>query len=259
MKIGISTSSFYPLYTEEALYKIAENGVNVAEVFFNAECETEKPFVDKLKRVKESYGMEISSIHPTMSLCESFMLFSNYDRRYFEGLEKYKRYGEIAAELGAEYVIMHGGKPNNAIDDREYFERFHKVGQEVKNSGGILLQENVVNHRAGSVDALKRMKEYLNGDVGFCLDIKQSIRGGYSPFEVLDAVGENVRHIHISDHDKKCDCKLLLKGDFDFKSFFVRLKELNYSEALIFEVYRNAYLEYGEVFESFNKFTKLYK
>lgn len=259
MKIGVSTSSFYPLYTEEALYKIAENGIKTAEVFFNAECEIEKPFIDKLKRIKESYGIEIPSIHPTMSLCESFMLFSNYDRRYFEGLEKYKRYGEIAAELGAEYVIMHGGKPNNAIDDREYFERFYRVSQAVKDSGGILLQENVVNYRAGSVDALKRMKEHLNGDVGFCLDIKQSIRGGYSPFEVLDAVGENVRHIHISDNDSKYDCKLLLKGNFDFKRFFERLKGFNYSGALILEVYRNAYSEYGEIFDSFNNFIGIYK
>lgn len=258
MKFGISTSSFYPLYTEEALYKIIKNGVNTAEIFFNAECETEKPFIDKLERIKGE-NTDIVAIHPTMSLAESFTLFSNYDRRYFEGLDKFKRYGEIAAKLGAKYVILHGGKPNNAIDNREYYERFHKVDGILRKEGAVLLQENVVNYRAGNAQVLKEMCEHLNGDIGFCLDIKQSIRGGYTPFDVLKEVGQNVKHIHISDHNKESDCLLPLSGEFDFAAFLKELKTLGYDGALILEVYRNAYKEYSEIFESFNNFCNRYK
>ena len=118
MKIGVSTSCLYPLETEKALLSVAEAGVKTTEVFFNANCELQKDFVFELKRIKDEYGMEIVSLHPTMSLAESFMFFSNYQRRYAEGMEFYKRYAEIAGELGAKYIIMHGGKPNRVLDNR---------------------------------------------------------------------------------------------------------------------------------------------
>ena len=121
MKIGISSSCLYPMYTEESFRLIASQGVEISEIFFNANCELQPPFVKQLSEIKNEYGIELSSVHPTMSLAESFMLFSNYDRRFYEGLEIYKRYGEIAAQLGAKYVIMHGGKYNGTMDNHGYF------------------------------------------------------------------------------------------------------------------------------------------
>ena len=143
IEFGISSACFYPLETEKALELMGKNGVKNAEIFFNALCETKKDFVKQLKSIADYYGMNIVSIHPTMSLAESFMLFSAYDRRKAEGIEQYKRYGEITAELGARYVIMHGGKPNGILSDEQYCQRFLEVSDAVDQSGGLLLQENV--------------------------------------------------------------------------------------------------------------------
>ena len=75
IEFGISSACFYPLETEKALELMGKNGVKNAEIFFNAACETKKDFVKQLKGIAEYYGMNIVSVHPTMSLAESFMLF----------------------------------------------------------------------------------------------------------------------------------------------------------------------------------------
>jgi len=254
MKTGISTASLYPLETEIALETLGKAGVKYTEIFFNCVSELKPSFISLLNNIKNEYGIEICSIHPTMSLAESFMLFSAYDRRLKEGLEDFKRYGEIAAELGAEYVILHGGKPNGILNDTEYCERFMKINESVRTGGGELLQENVAKFRAGSVDFLKMMVDNLGDEVGFCLDVKQSIRGDYTPFDVIDAVGRNVKHLHISDNNAYKDCMLPGKGDFDFKKLNSQMEKIGYNGVALVEVYRNAYIEYSELIDSL-KFT----
>lgn len=256
MKIGISTSCLYPMETEKALLSIAEAGIKTTEIFFNANCELQKSFVKELKKIICDYKMQVTSVHPTMSLAESFMLFSAYDRRFEEGIEQYKRYAQIANELGAKYIIMHGGKPNRVLDNKGYFERFAGIAEQVMKNGAVLLQENVVNFRAGNLAVLKEMKKYLGEDAAFCLDIKQCIRGGYSPFETLTALGGSIKHIHISDNLPDNDCMLPLDGSFDFNAFFDLCKSVSYKGNAIVEVYRDAYGKEQELYSSYEKFIK---
>ncbi len=256
MKIGISTSCLYPMYTEQSFELIAQNGVGLTEIFFNANCELQPPFIKELRDIKDRYGITVSSVHPTMSLAESFMLFSNYDRRFYEGIEMYKRYGEIAAELDAKYVIMHGGKPNGTMDDYGYFDRFAQVAEVVRQNGAMLLQENVVLFRAGNLATLRNMSEYLGDNVNFCLDVKQSLRGGYSPYDVLKLLGSKIKHLHISDSNDANDCMLPLNGNFDFKDFFNAAKENGYTGDAVIELYRNAFGEPKELFAAHKKLLK---
>lgn len=253
MKIGISSSCLYPMYTEESFRLIASRGVEISEIFFNANCELQPPFIKELREIKDEYGISLSSVHPTMSLAESFMLFSNYDRRFSEGLDIYKRYGEIAAELGARYVIMHGGKYNGTMDNHGYFDRFARVAEVVCQNGATLLQENVVNFRAGSLESLADMSNYLGDSVNFCLDVKQSIRGGYSPYDVLHLLGGKIKHLHLSDSNEQFDCMLPLDGNFNFKGFLSEALECGYTGDAVIEVYRAAFNEPHELFNSHQK------
>lgn len=258
-KIGVSSSCLYPLETEKSLEFLGKSGIRYAEIFFNASCELEDDFVALLDKIRREYGMEIVSVHPTMSLAESFMLFSAYERRYREGLDNFKRYGEIANQLGAKYVILHGGKPNGVLDDLGYCERFSDVARAVKDNGAQLLQENVVNFRAGSLQMLKTMKEQLGSDVGFCIDVKQSIRAGYSPIDAINTVGENLKHIHISDNTPDNDCMLPTKGSFDFAELMNTAEANGFNGAAIIEVYRNAYGEYSEIISAYEKIKSILK
>ncbi len=253
MKIGISTSCLYPMYTEESFKLLAQNGIALTEIFFNANLELQPDFIKELLQIKNEYGIAVSSIHPTMSLAESFMLFSNYDRRFYEGLDMYKRYGEIAARLGAKYVIMHGGKPNGTMDNYGYFDRFARVADVVRENGAVLLQENVVKYRAGDLEVLQNMSDYLGDNVNFCLDVKQSLRGGYSPYDVLHLLGGKIKHLHLSDSNEQHDCMLPFDGNFDFKAFLDTAVECGYTGDAVIEVYRNAFDDPRELFDSHKK------
>ena len=257
MNLGISTASFYPLETELALEELGKAGVKNTEIFFNAESELKDSFIEILLCLKEKYNINITAVHPAMSLAESYMLFSAYDRRYYEGLKQYRRYSEVAKALGAKYLIMHGGKPNGVLNDEEYCQRYMALNYETGQNGVTVLQENVVNYRSGDIEFMRSMKNILGDDAKFCLDIKQCVRCGYLPMDLIEEFYDNIRHFHISDHSVAGDCLLPLKGKFDFKGVFDFLNQKGYEGALMTEVYRYAYKEYDEIFESFRKLREL--
>lgn len=253
MKIGVSTASYYPLETELALEEVGKNGFGVTEIFFNAESELKESFIDMLLDIKERYGIQVASVHPTMSIAESFMIFSAYERRFREALDKYSRYSEVAAELGAKYIIMHGGKPNGILSDEEYCERYMQLKEATLKNGITVLQENVAHFRAGDIEFLRSMKEILGKDAEFCIDIKQAIRCGYEPMSLVKEFYNNTRHYHISDHSTASDCLLPGMGNFNFGEFFEFLKSQNYKGSSIIEVYRNSYKEFNEIKHSYKK------
>ncbi len=253
MKIGVSSASFYPLETELALQEIGKAGVKNAEVFFNCESELKPSFIDLLTEIKDEYGINIASIHPTCSLAESFLLFSEYDRRFYEGLNKFARYSEIAAQLGAKYIIMHGGKNNGILTDEEYCERYMMLNSETLKNGVYILQENVANFRSRDREFLRSMCNILGDDAKFCFDIKQAVRSGYDPFEMAEEFASHIMHCHISDHNIGSDCLLPLNGGFNFNAFFNLMAQKGYDGAYVIEVYKNAYKNYDEIFQSFKK------
>ncbi len=255
MNLGISTASFYPLETELALEEIGKCGVKTTEVFFNCESELKDSFIDILLEIKNKYNLNIAAVHPTMSLAESFMIFSAYERRFYEALKQYRRYSEIAKALGAKYIIMHGGKPNGVLNDEEYCQRYMALKEETLKNGVTVLQENVVKYRSGDIEFLRSMRNILGEDAEFCFDIKQCIRSGYLPLDMIDEFYDNIKHFHISDHSTAGDCLLPLNGKFDFKGLFEYLKNKNYKGSLMTEVYRFSYKTEDEIFKSFNKLT----
>ena len=151
---------------------------------------------------------------------------------------------------------MHGGKPNRVLDDEGYFDRFAGIADIVRENGATLLQENVVKFRAGNLSVLKKMKRHLGESTAFCLDIKQCIRGGYSPFEAVEALGSSIKHIHISDNLPGNDCMLPGKGSFDFTGFFDLCKRSGFSGDSIVEVYRDAFGDEDELYASYGDFVK---
>lgn len=253
MKIGVSTASLYPTLTENALEIIGKAGIKTCEIFFNSESELKPEFVKMLLDIKNRYDMDITAIHPTNSLAESFMIFSEYERRFHESLEKFARYSEVASTLGAKYINLHGGKPNGLTSDYEYCERYMALNHVTQKNGVTVLQENVVRYRSGDIDFLRSIRNILKTDAQFCFDIKQAIRCGYNPTALIDEFYENIRHFHISDHNADLDCLLPFNGNFDFKSFLKNLENKHFSGACVIEVYKNAYKNHDEIFNSYRK------
>ena len=241
MSIGISTASFYPLETEEAIAILSENSIPCTEIFFNCAKELKDSFIDYVIDIIDNSPLRVTAIHPMLSFAEPYMIFSEYMRRFEESEENFKRYFEIAARLGAKFVNLHGDRPTGKLPVEEYCERFKILADSGKKFGITLCQENVNGYRSADPEFLADMVRLLGDDANFTLDIKQCIRAGYTVPEIMEAMDYKIRHVHISDHSPAADCLLPTRGNFNFKELITDLKNHGYNGDFVIEVYQNAY------------------
>lgn len=243
MAFGVSSSCFYPLETEKSLAALGEIGVEVCELFFNSPGETDKPFLDSLREISRSAGIRIRSVHPWSSFAEPHMLFSEYERRFFDTLEDYKRYFFAAGELGADFVVIHGSRKPSRVSESEYFDRFHRLVTAGRQQGVCVVQENVNAFLSESPAFLERMRGQLGDAFAMAFDIKQAVRAGYEPVAFARQFASSIVHIHVSDHLPGQDCLAPGKGEFDFRGFFEVMKQSGYSGDCIVELYRKNFGE----------------
>lgn len=238
MAFGISTSCLYPQCTEVSLDELGKMGVKTCEVFLNSISETTIGFAKTINQIKDEYGIRISSVHPFSSFAETYMLFSEYERRYIDALDFYKRTFEVAAETGAKFSIIHGSLLPGKISDNLYFERFSKLIDTGKEFGITVCQENVNRHFSENPDFLSKMKSFLGEDFKLVFDVKQAYRAGYSPLDFAEKFNNDIVHIHISDHNSQSDCLPPSKGIFDFKKLLSIMNSSDYCGDYIIELYR---------------------
>lgn len=256
-KAGISTACFYPLETEKSFDIVCESGCGCTELFFNSPSEISADFIKEIRAKQLYHGIDIVSIHPFMSFAESFFLFSSYERRFHDIYPLYERYFEIMNELAAKICVIHGSKIPGSIPDELYFERFARLTETGKQYGVSVCQENVVNHRGQSCEYLRAMADFIGEDFGIVLDIKQARRAGTNPYDIINYLHKNIKHIHISDFNSSKDCIPPLKGQFDFAHFFNTLKAKAYKGDYIIELYEHSYENTQEIFDSYAKICKL--
>ena len=252
-RLGVSSSCYYPLVTEQSFEKICRAGIDCAEIFFNSPGELEKNYIRELCAVQRAYGVDVVSVHPFMSFAEDFYLFSSYERRFTDILPLYDRFFEVCQELGASIFVIHGAKIPGSSSDALYCERFATLIERGKPYGVQVCQENVVRYRSESADYLRMMRREIGSDFGVVLDVKQARRAMISPYDVIDAVGDCIRHVHISDYRADCDCVPPLSGKFDFPEFFNTMKGIGYHGAYMIEVYEHSYRDECEIVESYQK------
>lgn len=254
MNIGISTGCLYPMLTEECISVLTEEGFNLFEIFFNTFSELEDDYIDKIKYILDSHNAKVISVHPFTSGYESYLLFSNYERRFFDGVNLYERYFHAAQRLGADKVILHGLRNDfkSSLPDRTYFERFKILSQRAKQYGVDLLQENVNLFRSNEPSFIKNMSMEIPDNAAFVFDIKQALKAGISPDEMISAMDKSLRHIHINDFSSDNKCVLPGKGCFDFESFFNSLNIADYDGDIIIEVYRFSFDKISELKKSYD-------
>jgi sugar phosphate isomerase/epimerase len=259
MTVGASTANLYPMQTEDALKILLEAGFRTIEVFINTESEAMAEFARELKKRADDYGACIRSLHSYNSSSEAFLLFSNYQRRLDDGLKQFDRVFHSAQVMGASYVIIHGDRPGSPLSVRESVLRFEKIYDLGKTRGVTLLQENVVNHRSGDLSYIKEMRQILGEKAQFVFDLKQSVRCGIDPLQIISVMGDGLRHIHISDNNNLCDCIVPGKGSMDYKRLIRKLKENNFDGDLIIELYRSNFKKIEEIVEGFRFLNKIIK
>lgn len=240
MRIGVSSSCFYPLETEKSLETLGKLGVKTAEVFFNSPSELEKPFLSEICKIRDYYSMDIVSFHPFMSFGEGYYIFSNYRRRFEDSLELYKKMFFAAAQIGAKFVVLHGTKLPLQVDVDEYAQRYLALFERAKKEGVTLAHENVVYYANESPEFALKMKSRLGNDFKMVLDVKQARRAKQNPFEFIDIIGKNIVHLHLSDCLPGRDCLAPFEGgETDFAALFKKLREKEVEADAVVEIYRD--------------------
>ncbi|XOQ44533.1 MAG: Sugar phosphate isomerase/epimerase [Clostridium sp.] len=249
MKAGISTACLYPMLLENAFSTLLQLEFHEFEIFINTFSELKPDFVRNLRRKTEDTGSRVKSLHPFTSGYESFLLFSDYERRFLDGLEFYKRYFEVCNLLGADILVLHGkrsGKRSPAADE-QYFERYSRLYRVGQTFGVTVAQENVNQFLSNDIDFILKMKQYCGQDCAFVLDIKQAVRGGQDPFKVCAAMGDRIVHVHINDNKPNFDCLLPGCGTMDYSAIVRMLKSFKFCGDLIIEVYRKNFNQLEEL------------
>ena len=261
MKLGASTSCFYPLETEKALKEVCSLGFDRAEVFMNAYSELEEGFVRELGAIANDSPTEIISVHPFSSFLESTCIFGDYQRRFDDFIGIYEKTCHACALLGAKFVVIHGAiaKPKIPIPDERYFERFLKLIEIGKREGVTVCQENVNRFKSQSIDFCKKMRDALGDDFNMVFDIKQSIRAGEDPLAFLNEFKYDIRHIHISDNTPCDDCLPPSRGSFDFLKFKEILDGADYCGDCVIEIYSTSFDVRNELKNSKEYLEKLWQ
>lgn len=257
MSYGISTSCLYPMPTEQALEILGKSGVKTCEVFLNSICETTPEFASELNKIKDDYGLKITAVHPFSSFSETFMLFGNYERRYLDAVDFYRRCFEVTKILGADISIIHGMRRTSTLPHEIYFERFNSLVEDGKKFGVRVAQENVNGHFSAGPDFLRNLKVAISDNFSLVFDVKQAVRSGHEPFSFAEEFKNDIIRIHISDNNSESDCLPPGKGEFDFKKLFSVMDSVDYKGDYIVELYREGFGTVDELIESFNHLQSL--
>ena len=247
MQIGLSSSCFYPELVEKSLEKVGESGVKTAEVFLNSECETHGEVLRRLREIKEAYGLNIRSLHPFTSAFETIMLFSEYERRTIDSFEFYKKYFYAAGELGAQYIVIHGGRCLVPISPACYAERYARFASLAKEYGVCAAHENVVNHYCQSPQFMKQVADFVGDDFRMVLDIKQCRRSSVSEWDFIRLLGDKIAQVHISDGLPGKDCMPPGEGRYDFGRLFGALQSAGYDESVVVELYHSGFSSFEQI------------
>lgn len=223
MLAGISTACFYPELTERGLSYIAGLGAQAAEVFFNAPSELDDGYLRELRRTADGGGTRILSVHPFTSGLEPLLFFSDYRRRFADGIAFYQRYFHAANLLGAKLFVFHGDRRNTTRSRRFYFDRFAELCEAGRRMG--------VTVCAGERPALRGLlPRFLHRHAR--LSPRRAVRprhqavraGGYSPGRDGRREGEGLVHLHVSDHGARGDCLPLGAGELDLAALLGRVR-----------------------------------
>lgn len=251
MKTGISTACLYPELLENALKSILERGVKALEIFVNTNSELDEKYLKNLKAMSDSYGAEIVSLHPFTCGIEPMMFFTPYQRRFEDILEYYKLYFEAMNILGAGIFVFHGNNKQNTYPDDKYFERYLSLYNLGKQFGITVAHENVERCTGGNLSFLSKMSETLGDSAKFVLDLKQARRAGENPNDFIKALKNNVIHIHYSDGGVNGECLKYGEGEFDNITFIDSLRQNNYKNSIILELYRENFIDVDDLISNF--------
>lgn len=233
-KIGVST----PKNIDEEMFKLySESGITHMEVSVNKE-QSEALDFEKLLAWSKKYNVELYSFHLP------FMPFDAIDisRKDLakKSVEYLKGYIDKGTKIGIDKYIIHpSGEPIKEEDRQERMktakESLDDLAKYAKEKGAIICVENLPRTCLGrdSSDILELLS--ANPTLVCCFDTNHLL--AEDPISFIQKVGEKIFTLHVSDYDFKNERHWLPgEGSLDFQKIIKALKEVNYSNAWLYEI-----------------------
>lgn len=238
MKLGMSSAAFYgQRETEDHAALLRTFPLDVCEVFLETHSEYSADFGMLVK--ERLGGLPCLSVHPKGTQFEQD-LFGRSARQAEDALRAFRGVCEAGQALNARYYVFHGPY---SVSGRQRVENVFELTERVGRLRGIaaehgleLLWENVSWCALWEPQDARYILERLP-DIGFVLDVKQALRAGVSPMDMLEAMGSHVRHVHALDQDAEGRLCLPGQGTQDWPGLMARLRSLGYEGAVILEPY----------------------
>lgn len=238
MRLGMSSAAFYSrLETEDQATHLRDFPIEVCEVFLETPSEYCRAFGQV---VRERLGdLPCMSVHPKGTQYESD-IFGRSHRQVEDALKIFTGVCDAAQAIGAKYYVFHGpGTARGPVPPQKanaLQERFGRMREIAAQRGVRILWENVTWCSVRTVEEVRTAKALLP-DVGFVLDVKQAWQAGVSPFDMAEAMGQDLCHVHLLDWNDQGQLCLPGQGTMDWTAFFRLLKGIGYDGAAILEPY----------------------
>ena len=267
-RIGISSACFYPEETFCAVRHCTDLGITNIEIFMNSFSELTPPYLSRIAEHCQQTNTHITSIHPFTSGYEYLLFFSAYKKRAADSAEFYRMYFHAAAFLGADFVVFHGDAARNPfIGMDNYCEAFYRLQQTAASEGVKIAHENVSGARGGNPAFMRELHtRFGKGNIQFVFDVKQALRGGIRPQEMIDAMAGDICHVHINDWDfpsnteadgnvsgKSAGCRLPFAGQLDLPAILRQIEATGYAGRYCIEVYRDNFTDDSEIVTAYQK------
>lgn len=240
MNIGLSSAAFYGrLETEEAAAHLHALNVGLCEVFLETPSEYSRSFGETVARNLQ--GVKCVSVHAKGTQFEQD-LFGRSHRQVEDAMGTFAGVCDAGQAMGARYYVFHGPwvvhQDMQPGDIHALPERFGRMQAIAAERGLEVLWENVSWCTLRRPEHVRQLKALLPG-LHFVLDTKQAFRSGVDWRTLVQAMGEDIRHVHVLDWDEQGRVRLPGAGVVDWGAFIQALREVRYDGAVILEPYQH--------------------
>lgn len=196
IKIGLSTSSVYPLGLEETFRYAKNAGYDGVEIMVSQNSDTRNP--DALNALAEKYGMPVLSIHAPVLLLTHFVWGKDPEVKLWKS-------AELAQKTGASTVVVH---PPFTWQN-EYSKNFLSIVKRISESTGIeIAVENMFSwkYKAREVQAYSPTWDQITQEAeALTIDFSHAALSGLNSYDAVQALGDKIRHIHLCDGTGKVE------------------------------------------------------
>jgi inosose dehydratase len=215
---------------KDAVRDIASVGYEGVEMFDGNLAEyADKP--EELKELLSSSGVSLASVYTGANFIYADILPDE--------LHRIQRAAELAADFGAERLVVGGGARRAAGTTDEDYHRLGEALDRVTDiAEGFGLSASYHPHLGTIVESPDELDKLMPlTRIGFCPDTAHLAAGGADPAAVIRKYPDRIRHVHLKDIRQDPFAFLPLgQGELDFPDILAAIRESGYDSWLMVEL-----------------------